>query len=247
MKFLFVLLLSISSAYAKDIVLTSDNTVSLRGPVTGESVGEVMLELKTLSERGEDSKPIYLVLNTPGGSVFAGLDLMQYMNTLRRPVHVVANFAASMGFHILQTSKIRYVTKYGTVMSHRASGGFDGDIPQQVNSRLNHIVDLTTQMDKQVVSRTKGKISLKAYQELIRDEYWAVGSSSIKDGFADEIAILSCDATLDGKVSKIINAGFFIAEVEISKCPLLTQVTVKKPEESLKVMSYLNDIRKLEF
>jgi ATP-dependent Clp protease protease subunit len=247
MKFLIALLLSMSSVYAKDITLTSDNTVSLRGPVTGDSIGEVMSELKTLSEKGEDAKPIYLVLNTPGGSVLAGINLMQYMNTLRRPVHVVANFAASMGFHILQTSKVRYVTKYGTIMSHRASGGFEGDIPQQVNSRLKHIVDLTTEMDKQVVSRTKGKISLKAYQELIRDEYWAVGTSSIKDGFADEIATLSCDDSLNGTVTKTFNAGFFVAEVEMAKCPLIMQVTAKKPEEYSKVMSYLNGLRKLEF
>jgi ATP-dependent protease ClpP protease subunit len=123
MKFLAVLLLLMSSAFAKDIVLSSENTVSLFGPVDRSSIGEVMHELNRLSQVGKKEDPIYLVLYTPGGSVMAGLDLIQYMNTLRRPVHSVAIFAASMGFHILQNSPVRYVTKYATVMSHRASGG----------------------------------------------------------------------------------------------------------------------------
>lgn len=247
MKFIFLILLISSTAYATDITLTSGNTVTLRGPVTSESVGGVISELNQLSKVGEASVPIYLVLNTPGGSVFAGLELMQYLNTVRRPVHVVSIFAASMGFHILQSSKVRYITKYGTLMSHRASGGFEGDIPQQVNSRLNHIVDLTNQMDIQVVSRTKGKYTLKSYQDLIRDEYWSVGASSIKDGFADKIAVLSCDSSLDGTVTKELSMGFFISSVEFYKCPLITSPVIKKHEDIEKVNTFLKGYRKLEF
>ena len=146
MKFLLALLFC-SSLYAKEITLTSENTVSLLGPVTRQSIGEVNQELLKVSQQGKEKDPIYLVLYTPGGSVMAGLELMQFMNTLRRPVHVVANYAASMGFHILQSSSVRYVTKYATIMSHRASGGFDGDIPHQVTNRLKHVIDLVEKMD----------------------------------------------------------------------------------------------------
>ena len=84
MKFLAVLLLLMSSAFAKDIVLSSENTVSLFGPVDRASIGGVMHELTRLSQVGKKEDPIYLVLYTPGGSVSAGLELIEYMNTQQR-------------------------------------------------------------------------------------------------------------------------------------------------------------------
>jgi len=249
MKLFVALILLVSfSAFAKEkqILLTSDNTVQLKGPVNRQSVGEVMQELNELSKKGKESDPIFLVLNTPGGSVMAGLDLIQYMNTLRRPVFSIANYAASMGFHILQNSPTRYVTKYATIMSHRASGGFEGDIPHQINSRLKHVIDLVDKMDEQVISRTNGKYTKKSYMELIRDEYYAVGSNAIDDGFADEVVSLKCDESLDGTVEKTVQIFIFTAKVKFSKCPLLTEPVVDDKENTQRVLDFLNKPRLME-
>jgi ATP-dependent Clp protease protease subunit len=245
-KLLLVLMFLTSTCFAKDIVLTRDNTATLRGPVDGTSVADVMSQLSELNKVGGENDPIYLILQTPGGSVFAGLQLIEYMNSLRRPVHSVANFAASMGFHILENSKKRYITKYGTIMSHRASGGFDGDIPQQVNSRFKHIVDLIEKMDDQVISRTNGKYTRASYMELIRDEYWAVGSNTITDGFVDEVASLKCDSSLEGTTEKIFNTVFGPVSVVFSNCPLITQPLKVSGVGSEEVGKILNTVRKLE-
>jgi ATP-dependent Clp protease protease subunit len=247
MKWLLLLSLITFNAFAKEIVLTDQNCVSLRGPVTGASVTRVMQSLTSVSKTGNVEDPIYLVLNTPGGSVMAGLDLMQYINTLRRPVHVVANFAASMGFHILQSSKIRYITQYGTIMSHRASGGFEGDIPHQVASRFKHVVDLVEKMDDQVISRTKGKYNRKSYGELIRDEYWSVGQNAIDDRFADSIAQLKCDRSLDGTFDEQVQGMFFSGTVTFSNCPLITQPLNVASNDITKVTDILDKVRVLEF
>jgi ATP-dependent Clp protease protease subunit len=246
MKFVLALLLLMSTAFAKDITLNSENTVSLFGPVDRNSIGEVMHELNRLSQIGKKEDPIYLILYTPGGSVLAGLELINYMNTLRRPVHSVAIFAASMGFHILENSPVRYVTKYATVMSHRANAGFQGDIPQQVTSRLNHIIQLIGKMDEQVVSRTDGKFDKKSYQELIRDEYWVVGDNTIKDGFADEVASLKCDDSLNGTIEKNFAVGPFLARVKLSRCPLITAPIAEKEQEAQEVTRLVNTVRNLE-
>ena len=246
MKFVLLLMLLIPTAFAKEIVLTSENTVSLFGPVDRGSIGEVMHELNRLSQVGKKEDPIILVLYTPGGSVMAGLELMNYMNTLRRPVHAVAIFAASMGFHILQSSQIRYVTKYATVMSHRASGGFEGDIPQQVSSRLGHIIQLVGKMDEQVISRTKGKYTRESYAELIRDEYWVVGSNAIKDGFADEEVTLKCDDSLNGTVEKSFAVGPFLIRAKLSRCPLITAPVTDKEEEAKEIRRLVNTVKNLE-
>lgn len=247
MKFVLAFLLLVSTAFAKDITLNSENTVSLFGPVDRSSIGEVMHELNRLSQIGKKEDPIYLVLYTPGGSVMAGLELINYMNTLRRPVHSVAIFAASMGFHILENSPIRYVTKYATVMSHRAAGGFEGDIPQQVTSRLNRVIQLVDKMDEQVVSRTKGKFTKKSYQELIRDEYWVIGDNAIKDGFADQVASLRCDDSLNGTVEKAFAVGPFLLKFNLSRCPLITAPIVNKKEDSNEITTIVNTVKNLEF
>lgn len=246
MKFVLVLLLLMSTAFAKDITLNSENTVSLFGPVERGSIGEVMHELNRLSQIGKKEDPIYLILYTPGGSVMAGLELINYMNTLRRPVHSVAIFAASMGFHILENSPVRYVTKYATVMSHRAAGGFEGDIPQQVTSRLNHVIQLVGKMDEQVVSRTNGKFTKKSYQELIRDEYWVVGDNTIKDGFADEVASLKCDDSLNGTTEKVFAVGPFLVKAKLSRCPLITAPIVEKEEDAKEIRRLVNTVKSME-
>jgi ATP-dependent Clp protease protease subunit len=248
MKFFVLFFLLSLNAFAaeKEILLTNKNTVTLRGPVTRESVGEVMHELNALSKEGEVSDPIYLILNTPGGSVLAGLDLIEFMNKLRRPVFSVAKYAASMGFHILQNSPRRYVTKYATIMSHRASGGFQGDIPQQVSSRLKHVIDLVDKMDEQVISRTDGKYTKNSYAELIRDEYYAVGTNAIEDKFADEVVSLKCDSSLDGLVEKTVQSFIFSFKVKLSRCPLLTEPVIEQNQDTGKIMEYLEGRRNLE-
>jgi ATP-dependent Clp protease protease subunit len=245
MKVLLLLLLT-TAIHAKEITLTKTNTASLNGPVTAGSVSEVMQKLQEVSNEGEASDPIYLVLNTPGGSVMDGLDLIQYMNTLRRPVLVVANFAASMGFHILQHSSVRMVTPFATIMSHRANGSFRGDIPQQVNSRISHITQLVDKMDEHVISRTSGKYNKESYTELIRDEYWSVGDNAIKDGFADEVVTLKCDNSLNGWTDKEISVFIFTIQVKVADCPLITEpIFVAEQEKSEQVLRYFKEIRPL--
>jgi len=241
--FAFIASAAFSANKSEDIFLTKNNTVNLRGPVTTESVNEVIADLTALDKVPEDG-PIFLVLNTPGGSILAGLELIQYMNTLRRPVLVVANFAASMGFHILQHSKTRFVTEFGTIMSHRARGSFSGEIPQQINSRLKHIIDLVGKMDDHVISRTNGKYNRSSYMELIRDEYWGVGANTINDRFVDKVAVLKCERELkETKEKKELQIFMFRIKAEISKCPLINEITIDKEEHRDLVNKHFTNIR----
>lgn len=246
--FMIAIFLICNSLFAAEtqITLTKDNTVVLRGPVNSESVGQVMQKLSELNKKGESTDPIYLVLQTPGGSVSSGINLIEYMSSLRRPVHSVANFAASMGFHILENSPKRYITKYGTIMSHRASGGFQGDIPQQVKSRFKHITDLLEKMDDQVISRTSGKFNKKTYAELIRDEYWAVGSNAVNDGFVDEVVSLKCDESLDGVSSTNIQTLFGNITASFSNCPLITEPLNVDSTVFVQLKEALTSVKNLE-
>src|SRR6056297_3136731 len=76
----------VNNSSNKLIILEKGNTVVFRGEVSQSSVTKVQLELQKLIRTVPKNKPIYLVLDTPGGSVFAGLNLIDFIKGLNRKV-----------------------------------------------------------------------------------------------------------------------------------------------------------------
>ena len=219
----FCLILMSSMGFSKTITLTDQNAMILNGPVDGESMTELMVKLQKLNEI-ETSEPIYLVLNSPGGSVYDGFDFIRFAQTSKRKIDTVTIFAASMAFQLVETLGTRYVTSYSTLMSHLARGSFgNAEMPGQLDSRYSHFLSHLQEQDKIVVARTKGKHTLESYHNLIQKEYWANSDRAITDGFADEQVIVNCDKTLKGSSYREISVmgGLLTLEVEFSNCPLI--------------------------
>lgn len=224
-NFLLAIMLSLSLVFgvsAKTITLSTQNSMSLNGQVSGGSMNGLMLKLQELNKI-ETKEPIFLIVNSPGGSIYDGFDFIRFAQTSKRPIHTVTLFAASMAFQIVESLGDRYVTSYSTLMSHKAKGGFDGEFPGQIDSRYAHVLSHLNEQDKLVINRTKGKQTLKSYASLIQNEYWANSTKAINDGFADEEVTVSCDKSLEGTNSQTVNLGFFSVDVEFSNCPLITQ------------------------
>ena len=190
-----IMLISANLAQAKEIKvlnLTSENTISLTTKFTGRSTAQVVLQAYKLDSELPKGKPIYLVLNTPGGSVIAGLNMFSLLKALGRPIHTVTVFAASMGFQTVQNLGKRYILPSGVLMSHLASGGMRGTLPGSANEKLRFWTKFITDMDVIAANRTKGKWTLKQYQDRIKTEYWVAGKDAVKDGFADEVVYAKC-------------------------------------------------------
>jgi ATP-dependent Clp protease protease subunit len=218
------------------VSLSEGNSLSMSHVFKPHTVAAIMAKAQVMNDKLAPGKPIYLILDTPGGSVFAGLELIDYLNSLQRPVHTVTIFSASMGFHTSQGLGKRYIVNGGTMMSHKASGGFRGEFPGQLDSRYKYILDRINMMDGHVVSRTNGKYSLKSYQALIENEYWCNSYECVRDGFADEVARVSCDESLSGTRKEVVNRmvlqntsmdsdkEFKVVELALiySKCPTIT-------------------------
>lgn len=219
------------------IVLTSENTIVLNSQVDGESTSSVISKAKELDGglagklagklRLNDSKPLYLFLNTPGGSIQSGLELVEALRGLGRPVHTITLFAASMGFQIAQNLDTRYIIQNGVLMSHRAKGGFEGEFggqsPSQVESRYALWKDRMDEMDAQTAKRTKGKKSLADYQKQYSSEMWLTGSKSVEQGYADQVVKVKCDSSLSGVTSKeAVVFGLFRVQYDLDNCPINT-------------------------
>lgn len=206
------------------IQLEPKNTVNLRGPVNSVSVTKTILSLAELDVlRGSENYPIYLVLDTGGGSIKAGLDLIEYAKNIKN-LKTISIFAASMGSAIVeQLPGERLVTESGTLMFHRASGSFEGQFNDgEVESQLAFWKSLVSSLEQKNADRMG--MDIKVYKEKSRDELWIYGKDNVTQGAADRVVSLRCSKELlkQNEIA-IIDVLFFTLKATYSKCPLLTE------------------------
>jgi ATP-dependent Clp protease protease subunit len=214
--------------------------ILINDAIDSESIAKAQLKLFKLAAELPVDEPIYLFLDTPGGSITAGRLFIDTVKGVPHKVHTITLTAASMGYIIAQHLDNRYILESGTMMSHRARiGGLSGQIPGEVDSRLRNIRQEITEINETVANRLG--VPRRFYEKWIHDELWLSGKDAVFFGHADEIPVVTCDESLMDTYTKEVSNFFFSASVEFSKCPLIrgplkiTQKGVKK----------LNNIREL--
>lgn len=196
------------------INLEKGNFVSLIGPVNSESIVTTILELESMATQ----TPI-LFINSGGGEVHAGLDLVQYLKTTKKRVTCVASVAISMAQQILQHCHKRVGTEYNIMMQHRVALGAQGS-PDQIIGLTKAIEQIETQMNKESAKRIG--IPLESFQQKVKGEWWTAGEESLRLNIVDSLANISCTSELY-KVERLkkIGNGFFSADVIENGCPLI--------------------------
>jgi ATP-dependent protease ClpP protease subunit len=229
-KYLFLLLVSTSVfGNPTKILLTENNHVVFNQQVTGEYTSKKTLEIM---EKSLKASPIYLVLDTPGGSVSAGLAFVDSIKALDIKVHTITIFAASMGYQFVQELGTRYILPSGTLMSHRgAVGGLSGQVPGELNSRLGRIQKILDGMSDRAAARVK--MSKKDYDAAIINELWVSGQDAVSGNHADAIASVKCDKQLiQEKYTETLVTIFGSVGLVFSKCPLISSpIDVKFSKE----------------
>ena len=223
-KLILFLMLFCNAVMAKpvDIILTERNSVSFNKAFTSEYVAKKQLEIFSKNVLLAKSNPIYLIMDTPGGSVTAGLSFIDSLKSLKRPIHTITLFAASMGYQVVQELGTRYITPSGTLMSHRgAVSGIGGQVPGELNSRLNYIQGLLEQMNVRAAGRVS--VGVEAYKASIVNELWIFGQQAVDTKNADAVANVTCDTKLSSsKYTEQLNTIFGRVDVVFSKCPLIS-------------------------
>lgn len=222
-----VLLLSLpreaDSKSRKVITLRDTNTVSLNMPIDGSSAKEVQQQLMNLSQALPSYEPIYLVLNSPGGSIDDGEKIIETAQGLPQMVHTISLFSASMSFIVSQYLDKRYILDTGTMMSHRAyAEGLSGQVPGNLVTRTLGLLASLDQVDEYVAKRAG--MTKDAYQDLIRDELWMRGKKAVDLKLADEVTAVRCTKSLNGPGdARILRLFLFDVKVVFHKCPLITE------------------------
>lgn len=230
---LLILLVAVDCFASKGIInLNPNNTATLRGEVNESSVREIELKIVELNQiRGDKQYPIYLVLDTPGGEVDSGLSLIEFLKSIR-DLNTITLFAASMGSAIQQGVKgTRYGTETQISMFHRARGTISGYFEDgEMESRLKMAKDIVRGMEKNNASRIG--ISLEEYKKKVKDEWWIVGDSAIKEHVLDEVVDIHCSNSLvEKKEYAEVQVFIFSMKVEYSSCPLIRSGKPVKEEK----------------
>lgn len=222
-KFLAALLVFAAPlfAQAKPIVLNTLNTVTFRGPVDGGSITEAQLALTRLVNlRGSANYTIYLVFDSPGGSIIAGDAFIQFAKTIRN-LETISIFAASMASGIVEALPgKRYVTANGLMMFHRAAGGFQGYFNDgEVESQLRLWKAIVQEME--VTNAKRLGISIQEYKLKVITEYWLYGREAVEQKVADEVADILCTPELIKKREVVTSESpFGSSDQTWSGCPL---------------------------
>jgi ATP-dependent protease ClpP protease subunit len=233
MKVFIAIMLLCSATFAKNIELTEANHVLIRNEINDSSVSKAQMELsKKVVQRGIKNYTIYLVLDSPGGSISSGLDFIEFTKTIPN-LETVTLFAASMASAIVEALPgRRNITATGALMFHRAAGGVSGQFESgELESRLEFYKKMVRGMEQTNADRLG--ISLESYKSKVVNELWILGSDSVKNRAADEIVTISCSPAVIAE--RTIESFEFMGiniDVAFSACPLIKmgQVVVPKQE-----------------
>ena len=131
----------------KDLSIDPDNTLVFNTAVLEETVDEAIAILDKM-----DGDTIYLEINSPGGSVFDGTRLVNYIKySNKKIVTICNNICASMGFQLFEVGKERLMVDKAILMAHPASGGAMGTI-ENMYTMLKMIKLYVDRLDYNVVS-----------------------------------------------------------------------------------------------
>jgi ATP-dependent Clp protease, protease subunit len=123
--------------------LLKERVIFLVGPVTDETANLIVAQLLFLESENPD-KDVSFYINSPGGSVSAGMAIFDTMRFIKPDVSTLCTgMAASMGAFLLAagTKGKRFALPNSTVMIHQPSGGFSGQV-SDIERHAKYIVDL---------------------------------------------------------------------------------------------------------
>jgi ATP-dependent Clp protease protease subunit len=149
--------------------LLKERIIFVTGPIEDHMANLVVAQLLFL-ESEDPKKDIYLYINSPGGSVTAGLSIIDTMHHVKPDVAtVVVGMAASMGSLILSQGAKgkRFALPNAEVMIHQPSGGAYGQA-SDIDITAKHILKTRDRLNKMLAKATGQKLT-KIEQDVDRD------------------------------------------------------------------------------
>ena len=166
--------------------LLKERVIFLVGPVNDQMANLIVAQLLFLESENPD-KDISLYINSPGGSVSAGLAIFDTMNFIKPNVSTLCTgMAASMGAFLLAAGEKgkRFSLPNSRIMIHQPSGGSQGQA-SDIEIQAKEILYLRERLNKILAERT-GKTMEQIHKDTDRDRFMS-GDEAAEYGLIDKV------------------------------------------------------------
>ena len=186
------LLRKIVNRNGQDTVMTTDDIEYQDGILTVGEINDASAAAFTSAvrvHRRESNGPLTIYINSPGGSVSAGLAIYDTMNFIKCDVSTICiGLAASMGAFLLSsgTKGKRYALANSEIMIHQPLGGAHGQA-SDIEIQANHIKRIKEKINK-ILSENTGKDLAQVEKDTDRDNYMTAEQAK-EYGLVDKIFI----------------------------------------------------------
>lgn len=167
--------------------LLKDRIIMVQGPVEDGMANAIVAQLLFLDAQSHDD--IYMYINTPGGSVSAGLAIVDTMNFIKSDVQtIVMGVAASMGTIIASSGAKgkRFMLPNAEYMIHQPMGGTGGGTQQtDMAIAAEHLLKTRHNLER-ILADNSGQPLDKIHADAERDN-WMSAQETLDYGFIDAI------------------------------------------------------------
>jgi ATP-dependent Clp protease protease subunit len=166
--------------------LLKERVVFLVGTVEDYMANIVVAQLLYLESENPD-KDIHVYINSPGGSVSAGLSIYDTMQFINCDVSTICvGQAASMGALLLGGGKKgkRFALPHSRIMVHQPSAGFQGQATD-IDIHAKEVLELKHRLNK-IMSTHTGQTIKKIEKDLERDNFMS-SDDAVKYGLVDTV------------------------------------------------------------
>lgn len=159
------------------------------GVAINDDVANIIQAQLLFLESADSKKPVSLYLNSPGGSVYAGLgiyDTMQYITP--EVATICTGMAASMAAVLMcaGTPKKRTALPHSRIMIHQPMGGAEGQA-SDIEITAKEIMKLKKEL-YEIIAKHSGQTYDKVYADSDRD-YWMTAQEAKDYGMIDEVLV----------------------------------------------------------
>lgn len=185
------------------IEVKEEQTIKVEGIVNNEMADNFIEEFEAKEKLG---KPLFIMINSPGGDVEAGLRMVRAIKASKVPtIGYCSQLCASMAYYILEYTDTRLMPIGSTVMGHRLQIG----LAMKQTEPLPYIISMLRKLESEekhinqyVAKRTK--LSYRTYMAMINEEIWMDDVDALAAGFIDQSVIIKViPAPVQDSISKL--------------------------------------------
>lgn len=166
--------------------LLKDRIIMLGSAIDDQVANSIVAQLLFLEAQNPE-KEIYMYIQSPGGSITAGMAIYDTMKFIKPKITTVCiGMAASMGAFLLSAGDNRYILPNAEVMIHQPLGGAQGQATE-IEIAAKRILFLREKLNRIMAENTKGK---KTYEEVAHDtdrDNWLTAEQAVEYGLVDSI------------------------------------------------------------